>query len=302
MKHKRIEPWFLCDNFSKTRLSKPPVTFEEARTEDFVTPSSPINGPPKGSVEELVILRTPADNMEDSVFIIIRLQGNIGGPSSSLAVTEAGERLIAWSHLSYWLFWMKYGLIGCRPLPLANIDFHSLFQLSVPLCCCLPSHFLTVPSLIHRLLHFSSIPAEIYKKKWSPAQDHSTTERQRRGEVSAHSEVTKETSGRRTEHGAEGWSERQRGSERETAVWEGETDGGAEMKWKRDRAGNRGREGGVIIYQVFGCAWQRRKLISTLCVHQLHSQASQGIPLACLCEAGGDTQTLSLYDTPTHTV
>lgn len=73
------------------------------------------------------------------------------------------------------------------------------------------------------------------------------------------------------------------------------------MKWKRDRAGNRGREGGVIIYQVFGCAWQRRKLISTLCVHQLHSQASQGIPLACLCEAGGGhTDTFTLWYLHTH--
>lgn len=95
-------------------------------------------------------------------------------------------------------------------------------------------------------------------------------------------EVTKagEEGGRR-----EGWSERQRGSEKRDR-W-----GGAGMKWKRDRAGNRGREGGVIIYQVFGCAWQRRKLISTLCVHQLHSQASRGIPLACLREAAGDTHT-----------
>lgn len=53
---------------------------------------------------------------------------------------------------------------------------------------------------------------------------------------------------------------------------------------ERGRSGNRGGEGGVIIYQVFGCAWQRRKLISTLCVHQLHRQASGGIPLASPCE------------------
>lgn len=93
-----------------------------------------------------VTVRTSADNMEESVFIIRRPRGNTGRPSSSLAVTEAGGRLIAWSHLSYWLFWMKYGLIGCRPLTLANIDFHSLFRLSVPLCYRLPLIFSTLTS------------------------------------------------------------------------------------------------------------------------------------------------------------
>lgn len=43
-----------------------------------------------------------------------------------------------------------------------------------------------------------------------------------------------------------------------------------------EREGKRKRErgGGIIIHQVFGSAWQNRKLISALCVHQLQSQAS----------------------------
>ena len=86
------------------------------------TSLSLINGPPKDS---RLIMRTPADNMEEGVFIIIWPQGNIGRLSSCLA----GERLIARRHLSDWLFWMKYELIGRR----ANIDFHSLL-LSAPLC------------------------------------------------------------------------------------------------------------------------------------------------------------------------
>lgn len=63
-----------------------------------------------------------------------------------------------------------------------------------------------------------------------------------------------ETSRRRTERAADGWSERQRGSERETEVWRERDRWGCRDEVKRDRAGNRGREGGVIIYQVFGCA------------------------------------------------
>lgn len=61
------------------------------------TSSSLINGPPKDSV---LIMRTPADNMEEGVFIIIRPRANIGRLPSCLA----GERLIARRHLSDWLF------------------------------------------------------------------------------------------------------------------------------------------------------------------------------------------------------
>lgn len=241
---------------------------------------------------------TPADDMEESVFIIIRLRGsNIGRRSSSLAVTEAEERLIAWRHLSYWLFWMKYGLIGCRPLPLANIDFHSLVQLSVPLCFCRP----LILSLPVPYLFTASYMLPLFLKK--KRNDHQNA-RSFKDEDTRH--VCSERGNKKTDREED--RARRRGMEWKTKrKWkrdggvEGETDGGAEMKWKRDRAGNRGREGGVIIYQVFGCAWQRRKLISTLCVHQLHSQASQGIPLACLCEAaGGHTDTLTLRYPRTH--
>lgn len=258
-----------------------------------------------------VTVRTSADNMEESVFIIRRPRGNTGRPSSSLAVTEAGGRLIAWSHLSYWLFWMKYGLIGCRPLTLANIDFHSLFRLSVPLCYRLPLIFSTLTSSLS-LTHPLSPTFFLYSSLNLQRNDHQgrnrsgTKRRATWGDVFAGARLTKggqkETSRGedRAWRGGMEWKTKRKWK-RDSGV-EGETDGGAEMKWKRDRAGNRGREGGVIIYQVFGCAWQRRKLISTLCVHQLHSQASQGIPLACLCEAGGDAQTLSLYESHIDTV
>lgn len=157
---------------------------------------------------------------------------------------------------------MRCVLIGCRP----HIDFLSLS----PLAISSPS-----PRAALTVLHWSSI-SSIFTPR-----DPRTTKTNR--------SVTQ-----------------RRGDERD---WGRGAGGGAKRKWKRDRwrrgdegrerdrAGNRGREGGVIIYQVFGCAWQRRKLISTLCVHQLHSQASQGIPLACVCvcEAAGDTHTHFYY-------
>lgn len=70
-----------------------------------------------------------------------------------------------------------------------------------------------------------------------------------------------------------GWEGR-RGSDKE------EDRGEAAERLGRNQRKEGGRDvgGGVIIYQVFGCAWQRRKLISTLCVHQLQRQPSQGIP------------------------
>lgn len=72
--------------------------------------------------------------------------------------------------------------------------------------------------------------------------------------------------------------------ERRMEVW-------TRRRKQRERERERERARGVIIHQVSGCAWQRRKLISTLCVHQLHRQASQGIPLACLWRRRRHTDT-----------
>lgn len=72
---------------------------------------------------------------------------------------------------------MKYGLIGHRLLSPANIDFHSLLQLSVPLCSCLPLTFsLSFPCRLLFIwpsvfssslscLHDSSIPGYTLKKR-----------------------------------------------------------------------------------------------------------------------------------------
>jgi len=177
----------------------------------------------------------PADNMDDSVFIMKRARGDAGGPSSS----EAGGRLMARRHLSHRLFWMKSRFIGRRPTLISAHSFGSPCPRAAASPLILPL-YASSPTLAHSY----TFPHFLYERS-------KTTER-------------------------DGGAAR----DKEEGVW-----GGVGGLQERDRAGNRGREGGVIIYQVFGCAWQRRKLISTLCVHQLHSQASQGIPLACVCES-----------------
>lgn len=62
------------------------------------------------------------------------------------------KRLMAQSRLIYWLFWMKYGRIGRRPLPPATIDFHSVFRLSAPLCKMPPSYFILFLFFFHSQL------------------------------------------------------------------------------------------------------------------------------------------------------
>lgn len=64
------------------------------------------------------------------------------------------KRLMAQSRLIYWLFWMKYGRIGRRPLPPATIDFHSVFRLSAPLCKMPPSYFI----YFHFIFSHSQLP------------------------------------------------------------------------------------------------------------------------------------------------
>lgn len=62
-------------------------------------------------------------------------------------------------------------------------------------------------------------------------------------------ELTKD---RRTETDEQGQGRTRRGDKEE--VKERDRWGCRDEVEERDRAGNRGREGGVIIYQVFGCA------------------------------------------------
>lgn len=166
----------------------------------------------------------------------MKLHVHIGRLASSLGVTDAGERLIVLSHLSYWLFWMKYGLIGCRPLRLANIDFHSLFQLCalVRMCKCLPLNFFSLrlphcPLVFSTLFLYSSL--NLYRNCYQQM-------RQRRGGMSAQSMVTKgQTDWLRRSGGGQsmlqmdGVKDKEEVKERQRCGGR-ETDGVAEMKWR----------------------------------------------------------------------
>lgn len=176
-----------------------------------------------------------------------------------------------------WAYWTQASPTGSHWFPLT---LSSLCALVLPSPSLIYLFFLLLTSSPSRLPTFvvysAPTPSQIYKRNYH--QRRTVRERRQRGWGGRSMDAAAAAA-------AEGMEWKTKRKWRRDSGVEGETDGGAEMKWKGDRAGNRGREGGVIIYQVFGCAWQRRKLISTLCVHQLHSQASQGIPLACLCEA-----------------
>lgn len=179
------------------------------------------------------------------------------------------------ARLSYWLT-----LISTH-------SFSSLYP------CANVSLFFACPLFSQLLQHFSSIVALIHKEIITRSLRDEQTET-----WAGINRQTQRPWGGRSAVQRDGVKDKEEVKERQQR--RGRDRWGCRDELKRDGAGNRGREGGVIIYQVFGCAWQRRKLISTLCVHQLHSQASQGIPLACLCEAAGDKQALPLSDTHMH--
>lgn len=71
-----------------------------------------------------------------------------------------------------WLFWIKYRLIGCKPLPLAHIDFHSLSDpcANVQMSPC--SFFFTLqlpqcpPSVLYIVPQWSTVLEWKSKRKW----------------------------------------------------------------------------------------------------------------------------------------
>lgn len=152
-----------------------------------------------------------------------------GGRCSSLTVTEARGRVIALASP----FRVEAGLIRRG----ANIDFHSRFHLSVPL-----RHPGAVPHLFsisfvsllhpprrHRALHLQTNDNDVRGAERFSASFHAGGRRRRSG-----------AGGRWVGRGEEEVRERKTGRQ-------------GERRSRKQRQGG-GRDGGVIIYQVFGCA------------------------------------------------
>lgn len=126
--------------------------------------------------------------------------------SPPFAVTEAGGRLIAWSLYSEW----SRGLLDAE---LTLISTHSFIS---PCPCATPAL---------SLVYLASPLFPLYCSLHLQANDYNTRARRR---DFTQDTATKDGRKGRTEDGAEGWSERQRGSEGETVAWK-----------RRDRAGQR---------------------------------------------------------------
>lgn len=158
--------------------------------------------------------------------------------SPLFAVTEAGGRLIAWSLYSEW----SRGLLDAE---LTLISTHSFIS---PCPCATPAL---------SLVYLASPLFPLYCSLHLQTNDYNTHARRRGGGILRRTwRLKMDGKGRRqTEDGAEGWSERDKEEVKERRRrGKGETERGRGMKPQRDRAGNGGREGGAIIYQVFGCA------------------------------------------------
>lgn len=147
--------------------------------------------------------------------------------SSPFAVTEAGGRLIAWSLYSEW----SRGLLDAE---LTLISTHSFIS---PCPCATPAL---------SLVYLASPLFPLYCSLHLQTNDYNTHARQRGAGIPRRTRRLKvDGKGRRqTEGGEEGWSERQRGSEGETAVWKrrdraGQRDGAAERQSRKRR--QRGR-------------------------------------------------------------